>query len=244
MKKLAVLLIISILTLGLYAQVKSRISTRTGVVDQLKTFGRVSYMGQNYFPIGKDSLLVKNDIAKLDSVFIPKVLTIDNKPYVVSGFKSMAFEYDVTLKYIEIPATITEISNSCFYGCSRLSECKMPGVNIIQGYAFFRTGFERLTFHEGLEKIGGSAFRECHNLRYIELPTTLSYIGDNAFLGCEQLDTVKVKFREPIELGSNVYWVYRPNTQRKNKVLLVPAGSKPAFEADEQWNLFQTILEY
>lgn len=201
-------------------------------------------MGQNYYPIGKDSLLVKNDIAKFDSVCIPEILTIDKKPYVVSGFKEMAFEYNVNLKYIEIPATINEISNSCFYGCSRLSECKMPGVKFIRGYAFFRTGFERLILHEGLERIGGSAFQECSNLKSIVLPGTLSYIGDDAFLGCEQLDTVKVKFREPIELGSNVFWVYRPNTQRKKKVLLVPLGSKPAFEADEQWKRFQTILEY
>lgn len=226
------------------AQVRSRISTRTGVDNQLKTYGRVSYCGLNYYPVGKDSLLVKNDRSKTDSVIIPGVLTIDKKPYKVSGFKAMAFEFDYGLKYINIPIGITEIANSSFYSCHKLQECVMPGVKIIRNYAFFRTGFKRLIFHKGLEYIGNGAFTECDNLEYIELPETLKYIGDSAFLSCRQLDTVKVCFPDPIDIGSDVFWMYRPNWDRGKKVLMVPAGSKQAFEAHEQWQLFQTIIEY
>lgn len=244
MKKTFLALTIFLLALGAVAQVNSRISTRTGTVNQLEAYGRVSYLGLNYYPVGKDSLLVKNDRCKADSVLIPPVLTIDKKPYTVCGFREMAFEYDNDIEYINIPSSITEIANSSFYSCHDLSECVMPSVKVIQGYAFFRTGFKRLTLHEGLQYIGGSAFTECSHLEYLELPNTLEYIGDDAFLGCEQLDTVKVHFSQPIDIGSDVFWLYRPNTQLSKKVLIVPAGSKPAFEAHKQWQLFQTIIEY
>lgn len=244
MKKTIIALAISVLALSVVAQVNSRISTRTGTVNQLKTYGRVSYQGLNYYPVGKDSLLVKNDRSRADSVIISPVLTIDKKPYTVCGFREMAFEYDNDIKYVNIPSSITEIANSSFYSCHDLSECVMPSVKVIQGYAFFRTGFKRLTLHEGLQYIGGSAFTECSHLEYLELPSTLEYIGEDAFLGCEQLDTVKVHFSQPIDIGSNVFWLYRPNTQRSKKVLMVPAGSKPAFAAHKQWRLFQTIVEH
>lgn len=243
MKKLLTLLAISIVTLGLYAQVKSRISTRTGIVDQLKTYGRVTYMGQNYYPVGKDSLLVKNDVCKFDSIFIPEILTIDKTPYVVSGFKEMAFEYDVDLKYIEIPISVNEISNSCFYGCSRLSGCKMPGVKTIQGYAFFRTGFERLILPEGLLYIGGSAFTECAELKYLELPQSLTHIGRNAFAGCE-MDTVKILCSIPPELDGPVFDIRSSNRKQAYTVLFVPKGCKSKFENSEGWKRFKTIVEY
>lgn len=244
MKKTFLALTIFLLALGAVAQVNSRISTRTGTVNQLEAYGRVSYLGLNYYPVGKDSLLVKNDRSKVDSVLIPPVLTIDKKPYTVCGFRKMAFEYDNDIKYINIPSSITEIANSCFYSCHDLSECVMPSVKAIQGYAFFRTGFKRLALHEGLRYIGRCAFTECSHLEYLELPSTLEYIGREAFLGCDQLDTVKVNFSQPIDMDSDVFWLYRPNTQLMKKVLMVPTGSKPSFEAHERWQLFQTIIEY
>lgn len=243
MKKLLTILAISLLPVTAVSQVKSRISTRTGTVNQLEAYGRVLYQGLGYYPEGRDSLFIRNNGTKTDSITIPSVLTIDKKPYTVAGFKDNAFEYDVDLKYISIPSSITEIASSCFYGCSRLKECDMPGVKTIGAYSFFGTDFHSLAFSEGLERIDECAFK-CDNLRYIELPGTLEYIGERAFVYCEQLDTVKVHFDKPIELGSSVFWLNRRNTSRRHKTLMVPAGSRAAFEAHEQWRLFQTIIEY
>lgn len=243
MKKIVGVILMLLVILPAVSQVKSKIQTRTGYKNQLEIYGRVAYHGLLYSRTGKDSLLVQND-AKMDSVIIPPVLTIDNKSYTVAGFKDNAFEYDVDLKYISIPTSITEIASSCFYGCSRLRECEMTGVEIIGPFSFFRTAFTRLIFHEGLTRIEDSAFTECHQLEYIELPASLEYIGEDAFLGCDELTTVKVNFSEPIALGSDVFWLYRPNRQRDHKTLLVPPGSKEAFQNHPQWRLFQTIEEY
>lgn len=225
------------------AQVKSKVQSHGRTTNQLEAYGRVAYLGLNYYPIGRDSLEVKNDRNRADSVSIPATLTIDNRLYVVSNLAESAFERDTDLKYISIPSSITEISSSCFWGCARLTECDMPSVTAIQGYAFFRTGFTNLKVPEGVQIIGDRAFSECDNLRSVELPGSLQYIGDHAFLN-ENLDTVRVNFREPIPLGTNVFWIYKPNRQRRRITLSVPTGCKEVFSNAEGWRLFQTIVEH
>lgn len=243
MKKTFLALTIFLLTLGAVAQVNSRISTRTGTVNQLEAYGRVSYLGLNYYPVGKDSLLVKNDRSKADSVLIPPVLTIDKKPYTVCGFREMAFEYDNDIKYVNIPSSITEIANSCFYSCHDLSECVMPSVKAIQGYAFFRTGFKRLVLPEGLTYIGGYAFHGCDHLRYVELPSSLKEINKSAFSGCH-IDTVKVNFTEPIQLDGPVFEIRANDFHQEYTVLSVPRGSKDSFSKAEYWRELRIIVEH
>ena len=120
--------------------------------------------------------------------------------------------------YIELPPSVSEIPGACFWECHSLSEIRMPGVKIIKGSAFFHTRFKRLIIPEGVISIGNSAFLECSQLKYVELPSSLKSIGDNAFR-TERLDTVKVNFREPIPLPKNVFLLIRSNTSRRKIVL-------------------------
>lgn len=244
MRKIMLLLAMVTLSLSSNAQVKSRISTRTGVVNQIKAFGRVSYQGLDYYPVGKDSLLVKGEMLQKDSVIIPEVLTIDNKPYKVTGFKPSAFEYNVNIKYVSMPKSIIEIESSAFNGCSRLKECDMPNVRYIGAYSFVCTDFEKIVFPDSLEYISDNVFSQCSDLIYIELPKNLKRIGDDAFLTCDNLKTVKVHFTEPIELGSGVFHRVRRNYPIKKITLMVPAGSKKAFEEADGWKYFNPIVEY
>lgn len=243
MKKFLLILATLILTLGVSAQVKRYIRTRLGVVDQIKNYGRVSYRGLNYYPMGKDSLLVREDMCQNDSVIIPQILTIDKKPYTVCGFKDMAFEYNHYIRYVSIPSSVGTISGSCFYQCHYLSECVMPGVKVIEGYAFWGTAFERIAFPEGLEYIGDYAFRECRNLRYVEFPSTLRKIDQYAFSGCE-IDTIKVNFTTPAQLRPGALSTRAKNYNQESTVLMVPKGSKHLFESDKYWKYFRDVVEF
>lgn len=76
-----------------------------------------------------------------------------------------AFENCVSLKLINIPAKVKEISSAAFKGCSSLAS---------------------VTFNEGLERILSNAFANCGVIGdgvigYFEFPSTLSFIGANAF---------------------------------------------------------------
>lgn len=243
MKKVIIALALSALALGMTAQVKSRISTRTGIVNQLETFGRVTYQGLNYYPVGKDSLLVKNDVNKADTVNIPAEIFIDNHKFNVVGLHEAAFENDTYLKHIVIPASITNIASSAFYSCSRMATCEMSNIKYIDDYAFSRSGLTHVVLPNGLTHIGRFAFRECENLRYVELPESLQTIGKSAFASCE-IDTVKVNFATPIELDGPVFDIRSSQFKQPHTVLSVPSGSKHLFQNAEGWRRFKIIIEY
>lgn len=243
MKRLTTILAILTLPVILLGQVNSRIKVKGRTVNQLEAYGRVNYLGIDYYPVGKDSLIVKGEWTERDTVIIPENLTIDNHNYSVTGLKPSAFEYNADTKFVSLPSSVDTIASSAFYSCHNLSECKMPGATIIKGYAFFRTGFKELRLPSGIKRIGKGAFSECDNLKYLELPSSLEHIDDIAFLGC-RLDTVKVNFNHPIELGSSVFIRVRRNAPYRKICLSVPTGSKAAFEADDKWRLFSPIIEH
>lgn len=227
-----------------FSQVKNRIHTRTGIVDQFKDYGRVSYQALDYYLTGKDSLLVKGNIFDRDSVIIPEILTVDGKPYNVVGFKQSAFEYNTDIKYVSMPVSVSKVASSAFFHCSRLTDCVMPNVKSIEGSAFAGTWIEKLVLPKSLEYIGYGAFCQCNKLEYVELPENLKYIDDHAFLDCRNLKTVKVNFSKPIKVGSSVFIYYMPNSSYRKITLMVPAGSKQAFEEADCWKRFNPIVEY
>lgn len=49
-----------------------------------------------------------------------------------------------------------------------------------------------VTLQEGIEIIGGRAFYESHNLKHVKLPSSLKEIRDQAFLGCERLNSIDI----------------------------------------------------
>ncbi len=71
-----------------------------------------------------------------------------------------------------------------------------PGVDIIDDYAFaFHLQIEHVTLPEGVKRIGANAFRCSGSLKRVDIPDSVSYIGDEAFL-----DTSLQSFRVPSSL--------------------------------------------
>ena len=99
-----------------------------------------------------------------------------------------------------------------------------------------------ITIPEGVKKIEGWAFFNCNNLKRVKLPSTLTLIESNAF-GYITLDEVTVEATTPptlLNTTSIIGTVYIIGT-----TLYVPAGSKAAYEADENWkSSFKEIVEY
>lgn len=71
-----------------------------------------------------------------------------------------------------------------------------PGVDFVDEYAFaFHPTIECVTFPAGLKRIGASAFRCSGKLAHVDIPDSVEYIGDEAFL-----DTSLESFRVPASL--------------------------------------------
>ena len=138
----------------------------------------------------------------LKSLVIPSTMTyIPNE-----GFANCT-----SLESVKLPSTLTAIYYKGFYSCTQLSKVNIPeGVTTIGDWAFSYTAmptiyvpgsvknigmaaFEnnpnvtKVVISEGVEKIGGGAFGVCHQLSTVVLPSTLTEIGDHAFMAWQQL---------------------------------------------------------
>ena len=112
------------------------------------------------------------------------------------------------LEKISIPSTVTKIDDLAFNGCITMTSVEL---------------------HEGLKKIGKSAFKNCRALTQISLPTTVTSISNAPFRGCESLKSIKVA-------PKNKYYKSEPNKREgtdhvlfnKNKSIIIayPASSR------------------
>lgn len=79
------------------------------------------------------------------------------------------YEYDDTIRRIDIDERITSIGNYAFYGCDLVEEIKLPDV---------------------VNKIGKHSFDSCSNLLDIKIPYGVLSIGEGAFEYCENLSDI------------------------------------------------------
>ena len=125
----------------------------------------------------------------LSSFFIYEnnVLFDENKSTIIS-FR----DQDVT-SYV-IPAGVTSIGNSAFYGYSSLSSLVIPNsVTSIENSAFEGcSSLSSLVIPDSVTRIGNCAFKDCDFLRSLVIPDSVTSIGDCAFEGCESLSSLVI----------------------------------------------------
>lgn len=103
----------------------------------------------------------------------------------VETMESGAFQNNATLEKVTFPATLKEISCSCFFLCENLKSVHIPGnVKTLGSYSFSCCfSLEEVVLQDGLEVIGRDAFSSCRNIKQIALPSSLTTIGESAFQG-------------------------------------------------------------
>ena len=183
--------------------------------------------GLEFIDINDDECGVKCGEAKSEEkIVIPKK---HNGKAVTTIFNS-AFSGCTELKAVEIPKSITKIEKGAFYKCNNLenvyysrkitewcniefehstanpmsvgksfyakntlaNEIKLSGIEKIKSYAFF--GFECLykVTIEDVTSIGDNAFAGCINLNSVQLPSNLKYIDKLTFSSCESLKEITI----------------------------------------------------
>jgi phosphodiesterase/alkaline phosphatase D-like protein/uncharacterized protein YjiK len=148
---------------------------------------------------------------------------------------------------LTIPSSITDIGNYAFSGCRGFtgtftipSSVAYIGDNAFQDCSGF-TG--SLTIPSSLTRIRSYAFDNCSDLTgSLTIPSSVTDIGFYAFQNCTKLTSIKAYSALPssIELGSNVFF----NIPTSTCMLHVPAGTKDAYAAADQWKDFMpNIIE-
>ena len=147
---------------------------------------------------------------------IPEYVEYNGNTYSVT---SIGFEAFVRLKGLNsvcIPSSVTRIESQAFIDCSNLTTVNIPnsvtyiGMNTFSGTAWFNNQPDGIVYagnfayrykgemppgteleiKEGTIGICGNAFLNCSNLESVNIPQSVTYIGDCAFEGCGNLASV------------------------------------------------------
>ena len=156
---------------------------------------------------------------------------------------------------------LQSIGDYAFNECSVLTSVTFgDGLQSIGAYAFYNcSGLTSLTFGDGLQSIGSSAFSDCKSLSSVtfgksvksigssafsgtqltevKIPSSVTYIGDGAFIA-STLKDVYAYTVEPTAIAQNTF-----ATDTYNGTLYVPKTSYYNYYYNTQWSQFLNIKE-
>jgi len=141
-----------------------------------------------------------------------------NIPSSVTRIENGAFSRCTGLSEINLPNSITYIGNDAFYDCTGLSEFNIPNsITYIGGMAFNNTAWydhqpngliylgpfaysykgelpegSHITLKADTKGICGGAFSAQYNLKSIDIPNSVQFIGHYAFSWCSGLNSINI----------------------------------------------------
>ncbi len=106
--------------------------------------------------------------------------------------KSPWYNTRAQIRKIVIEEGITAVGNKNFYGCTYLTEVRLPETLTAIGDAAFDqdSHLALINVPEGITSIGKTAFRQCSSLTVFPIPSGLEAIEDYAFSSCIRLGSV------------------------------------------------------
>ena len=176
-----------------------------------------NYEGEDYC-ISDYAFYGRNEI---DTIVLPETVT---------SIGASAFYNCSSLSAINIPSGVTSIGNNAFYGCSSLDTIVLPdnlsfvgnnafaGTNIVfpdengicyvgqTAYSLTDRTLTEYVLKEGTESVNAGLFSNCSNVKSISIPSSVEYIGDNAFAYCYALDSVYYNAANCTSTSSDLFY--------------------------------------
>lgn len=152
------------------------------------------------------------------------------------------------LRSIKIPASVTSMGTSVFYGCDDLKEIESEsqrypaeegvlfkvaddGERILVRYPSNRKG-KHYTIPNDVVEIEEYAFAKSRNLVSITIPKTVKRIGSCAFDTCWNLRFITASWSRPPKVNSDIFCFFtKPSKIR----LIVPYGMRSTYRAAPVW---------
>ena len=185
-----------------------------------------------------------------------KSLATVDIPHSVTTIGKNAF-YGCGLKEVTIPSSVKTIGDGAFSYCNQLTEFKVDEENASyseDGGVLFMKNRQILIAYPGGRKgayeipgsvmrIDAGAFRGCSGLTAVVIPSSVGWIGPNAFAYCNSLNTVYMYQSDYQELS--VKETAFEGMTGNSATLYVRLGMKEQIQ-DETWykNKFKKLVEF
>ena len=121
----------------------------------------------------------------------------------VTYIGSQCFESDKELANVKLSSNIKRMESGAFGNCTSLTEITIPKsleeAGREYGFGMYDygpfcgcTNLKTVKLEKGLTQIAGNLFMRCYGLEDIDIPDTVTTIGENAFKLCTSLENVKM----------------------------------------------------
>ena len=103
-----------------------------------------------------------------------------------------AFYKAENLRGIKLPQSVIHIGKGAFKQAENLGEVSLGAVQQIEAEAFCETAIKEIVFPPTLLAIKESAFQSCKKLKTVQIPKTVTFLGNAVFRNCEGLEDITV----------------------------------------------------
>ena len=163
----------------------------------------------------------------------------------VPELRELAFYGRTALQSVKMPGT-TRIKNSCFYGCTGLTEIgenDFPDLTYIGSEAFRNCLNLRSVTFKKIETVDASAFYGCTNLSHVEFlsETEMPSFVINAFNSANELSEVIIRYVSENGPGSltNTNVFYGTKLYIGDGAIFVPSSMVEKYRAATNWSAFR-----
>ena len=120
---------------------------------------------------------------------IPATVTYEETDYSVTTIRDYVFSNRSSLTSVTIPYSITYIGNYAFAGCSSLTNLNFNAINCNGGFGYDVAPLSTITIGDSVQIISEN-FAYGRLLTSIDIPNSVTSIGNNAFAYCRYLTSV------------------------------------------------------
>lgn len=207
--------------------------------------GGNSYMNKLSISEGIESIgsWAFNGMFTLKEVFLPASLIQMNDNFLACWMLQDIFVAEENINYSSVDGVFFNKSKDKLirYPLGRTGTYTIPDyVTELEEEAFNKCKISDVIIPNTISILPGSVFFACENLKSIEIPESVTLIGDYAFAYSTQLVNIKVGNNKPPLIYQDTFRDINKNTC----ILEVPAGSKAAYQQAPYWSDFENIVEF